>query len=169
MIRSVKTQDAESICGIYNYFIQNTVATFEELSVPVEEMESRIAEVCSGFPWIVWEDAGQVLGYAYAHQWKERSAYRYSVENSIYIKHGFEGKGLGQKLLSSLLGELRKMELRTIVAGITLPNDRSMGLHEKFGFKKVAQFPEIGYKMDQWLDVGYWTLNLKNEFSKEEL
>jgi phosphinothricin acetyltransferase len=91
------------------------------------------------------------------------------VENSVYLKHGLEGKGLGQKLLASLLEELRKIEIHTIVTGITLPNDRSVGLHEKFGFKKVAQFPEIGYKMGLWLDVGYWTLNLKNEFSKEKV
>jgi phosphinothricin acetyltransferase len=82
------------------------------------------------------------------------------VEDSIYLKNGCEGRGIGKQLLSRLLEEIKKTDLHAVVAVITVPNDRSIGLHEKFGFVKIAQFPEIGYKMDTWLDVGYWELLL---------
>jgi phosphinothricin acetyltransferase len=156
MIRPVRDADAAAICDIYNYYVENTVITFDEAPVTAQTMECQIREITASFPWFVWEEAGEVLGYAYLHQWKERRAYRFSAEDSIYIKQGFWGQGMGNRLLDRLLEEAKTIGLHTVVAGITIPNDKSIGLHRKFGFKKIALFPEIGYKQGKWLDVGYW-------------
>ncbi|MDR1905138.1 MAG: GNAT family N-acetyltransferase [Treponema sp.] len=162
MVRSVKREDAASICTIYNYYIENTAVSFEGVLISVNEMENRIKEISASYPWLVWEDEeGYVSGYAYVNKWRERSAYRFSAEVSIYLKYGTEGQGVGSILLSRLLEEVRKTELHALVAGITLPNERSVALHEKFGFTKIAQFNEIGFKLNTWLDVGYWELILK--------
>jgi phosphinothricin acetyltransferase len=161
MIRPVTIQDAIAICGIYNYYVKNTIVSFEETPVSIKEMQARIQETSAAFPWLVWEDEGDILGYAYAHAWQKRSAYRYSAEDSIYIKEGFERKGLGQKLFTAFLEAIRKTNLHVLVAGITIPNEPSVALHEKFGFKKTALFTEAGYKQERWLDVGYWELILK--------
>jgi phosphinothricin acetyltransferase len=160
MIRPVKPGDAAAICGIYNYYVKNTAVTFEEKPVSIHEMEGRIRETAAAFPWFVWETEGDLAGYAYAHPWRERSAYRFSAEDSIYLKNGFQGRGIGKQLLAGLLEAMKKTRAHAIVAGITLPNDRSVGLHEKFGFTGIGRFPEIGYKLDTWLDVGYWVLLL---------
>ncbi|GHV27165.1 N-acetyltransferase [Spirochaetia bacterium] len=156
MIRPVNTADALAISGIYNYYIANTVVSFEEERVSAAEMENRIRNVTAKFPWFVWEDEGTVLGYAYVNTWKERVSYRYAVEDSLYVKNGMEGKGIGGKLFVHLLETVKQTDIHAVVAGITLPNDQSIALHEKFGFKKIAQFNEIGFKMNKWLDVGYW-------------
>ncbi|MFP3089876.1 N-acetyltransferase family protein [Treponema sp. TIM-1] len=162
MIRPVRSADAAAICDIYNYYVEHTVITFDETPIGVEAMEDRIREIAVRFPWFVWEEGGVIFGYAYLHQWKERRAYRFSTEDSIYIKQGFQGKGMGKQLLIRLLEEIKNAGIHTVVAGITIPNEKSIGLHEKFGFKKIAQFPEIGYKLGKWLDVGYWELILPN-------
>jgi phosphinothricin acetyltransferase len=160
MIRPVRCADAVAICDIYNYYVENTVITFDESPVSAETMADHIGEITVRFPWFVWEEGGEVLGYAYIHQWKERRAYRFSTEDSIYLKQGFQGQGAGKKLLTRLLEEVKNTDIHAVVAGITVPNEKSIGLHEKSGFKKIAQFPEIGYKLGKWLDVGYWELIL---------
>jgi phosphinothricin acetyltransferase len=160
MIRPVTIDDAKAISAIYNYYVKNTAITFEEIPVSIGEMEGRIRAVLSKYPWIVWEEEGEILGYAYVNRWKERVSYRYSAEDSIYIKNGAEGRGIGKKLLAPLLEGARTAGVHTVVAGITLPNERSVALHEGFGFTKIAEFSEIGYKMDRWLNVGYWQLIL---------
>jgi phosphinothricin acetyltransferase len=161
MIRPVSPADAAAICDIYNYYIGNTVITFEEIPVKTAAMEERICTISAKYPYIVWEEAaGEINGYAYVNTWKERSAYTFSAEVSIYIREGFQGRGMGRKLMERLLEEVRKTDIHTLVGGITLPNEGSIALHEKFGFKKTAYFGEIGYKFNRWLDVGYWQLIL---------
>jgi phosphinothricin acetyltransferase len=161
MIRAVTIADAQAICGIYNPYIKHTVISFEENPITMQAMERRIRAISSVYPWLVCEEAGEVIGYAYVNQWKDRTAYGSSVEDSIYLKHGYEGKGIGACLLSRLLEAVEKTAIHAVVAGITLPNERSIALHEKFGFTRVAQFKEIGFKLHQWLDVGYWELLLR--------
>jgi phosphinothricin acetyltransferase len=163
MIRPVKIDDAAAIHDIYNYYIINTVISFEEEPLSGGEMAERIREISLKYPWFVWEDPEGLIGYAYVNKWKERIAYRRAAELSIYLKKGYEGKGIGGRLFSHLLEAVKKTDIHALVSGITLPNERSVALHEKFGFKKIAQFNEIGFKMDKWLDVGYWELILKNE------
>jgi phosphinothricin acetyltransferase len=158
MIRSVSKNDARQIADIYNYYIENSTATFEESKIDASDMFNRIQKIIPELPWIVFEDEQQILGYAYATPWKERSAYRYSYEISVYVKNDTQGKGIGTKLYSDLISQLKKLGTHAIIGGITLPNDPSIKLHEKMGFKKVAEFQEVGFKFGQWLNVGYWQL-----------
>jgi phosphinothricin acetyltransferase len=160
VLRPVNTGDARAIRDLYNYYILNTAVTFEEEAVSPGEMEERIRTVSSRYPWLVWEEDGELTGYAYAREYHERSAYRFTAEDSIYIKSGFEGRGIGKALLAALLEKLRTMDLHALMGIITIPNERSVALHEKFGFKKMGLFSEVGNKFGQWRDVGYWELFL---------
>jgi len=101
-----------------------------------------------------------VAGYAYATKWRVRPAYRHSVESSIYLDQSCAGRGLGQLLYAALLDELRRRELHLVIGGIAQPNEASVRLHEKLGFRKVAMFSEVGMKFGRWVDVGYWELHL---------
>ncbi|CUN53721.1 GNAT family N-acetyltransferase [Clostridium paraputrificum] len=156
MIREVKLSDAKAIVDIYNYYILNTNITFEEKQLTVDDMEERIIEKTVKHPWIVYEMNGQVIGYAYLSGWHSRSAYRYSNEASIYLDRNEKGHGIGKKLFANLLEVSKDYGVHTIVSGITIPNAESISLHEKFGFKKIAEFKEIGFKNNKWLNVGYW-------------
>lgn len=161
MIRKVLLSDAGSICDIYNYYIRNTIISFEEEEVSIAEMEKRITEVTKNHPWIVYEMEGKVAGYAYATNWQTRSAYRYSAISTVYLHHHSTGKGIGSLLYSQLFKLLEQTEVRVLIGGISLPNEGSVALHEKSGFEKVAHFKEVGYKLGKWVDVGYWEKKLK--------
>ena len=156
MIRSATPSDALSICGIYNHYVEKTWVTFETEAVTVAEMTERIASALTVLPWLVWEEKGEVIGYAYASKWKGRAAYRYSVESTIYLRHDAGRRGIGSQLYAALIGELQKLGIHCVIGGIALPNAASQRLHEKFGFKKVAHFEQVGWKFDRWIDVGYW-------------
>jgi L-amino acid N-acyltransferase YncA len=159
-IRRATAQDAEQICSIYNHYVLNTTISFEGQPVAPEDMKKRIAEVIADFPWLVWDEMGKLQGFCYGGKWKGRDAYRYSVESSIYMHPNFTGKGLGRQLYDALLRELRQQELHVVIAGIALPNEHSVALHEKMGFRKVAHFEQVGRKFNRWIDVGYWQLYL---------
>ena len=161
MIRSVNLSDAAAIRDIYNYYIENTAVSFEEKPVGIGEMEERIRTISAKYPYLVLEEAGEVIGFAYANAWKDRSAYKYSAELSLYLRTDCQGRGMGRILFEKLLEELRTADIHSAVSGIVLPNDRSVALHEKLGFKKIAHFEEIGFKFNKWHDVGYWELILK--------
>jgi phosphinothricin acetyltransferase len=158
MIRLASISDAAAICGIYNYYVLNTCITFEEEAVPELKMASRITETTAHRPWYVWEEFGEVVGYAYASKWKDRSAYRYSAETTVYIRQNMTGRGIGRKLYEPLIADLRKAGIHSIMGGIALPNSASQKLHEALGFKKVAHFEQVGWKFQKWIDVGYWEL-----------
>ena len=161
MLRAATTADATTIAEIYNHYVVNTIITFEEEAVPATEMAARISEVLGlNLPWFVWEENGRVLGYAYAGKWKSRCAYRYSVESSIYLAKDATGRGLGTKLYVALIDALRTKGIHSIIGGIALPNPASIGISEKLGFQKIGQFKEVGWKFEQWIDVGYWELIL---------
>ena len=159
-IREVTAGDVDAICGIYNPHIRDTIITFEEVEVPVREMAERIAGVTSIFPWLVAARADTVVGYAYASKWHGRTAYRHSVETTIYVEGAARGRGLGTELYSALLDRLRAMSLRTALGLIALPNAASVALHEKYGFKKVGHLEAVGFKFGRWIDVGYWQIAL---------
>jgi L-amino acid N-acyltransferase YncA len=160
MIRQVKDSDAEAMCCIYNKYITGTRITFEETPLLAGEMVSRIKNITQNYPWLVYEDNGKIIGYTYASRWKERSAYRYSVETGIYIDSDYLGKGIGSLLKGELLKALKEKSIHSVICGIALPNQASIALCEKYGFKKIAHFKEVGYKLDEWVDVGYWELIL---------
>jgi phosphinothricin acetyltransferase len=160
-IRPATVEDADAIARIYNHFIRETVVTFEEEEIPSTEIVRRMREVEGAtLPWLVAVEAGEVLGYAYAGRWKERRSYRFSVEVTVYLAPGKVGHGTGSRLYEHLLPALGKAGTHVAVGGITLPNAASVGLHEKFGFGKVAHFREVGFKFGRWLDVGYWQRTL---------
>lgn len=160
-IRPATAADAARICAIYNPYIANTTISFEEEAVSDTDMARRIDDVReAGLPWLVLTLDGRVCGYAYATKWRARYAYRYAVETSVYLDPDAHGQGWGSTLYVRLLDEVRVRGLHTVIAGIAQPNARSVALHERLGFRKVAHFSEVGFKFGQWLDVGYWQMNL---------
>jgi len=160
-VRSAAAGDAEQIARIYNYYVRNSVITFEEEAVAAETMAVRIAEVQgASLPWLVAEVEQGVVGYAYASKWKVRSAYRHSVETTIYVENGCEGRGIGSRLYSELLSILRAAGKHVAIGGAALPNDASVALHEKLGFEHVATFRQVGFKHGRWVDVAYWQIVL---------
>jgi len=161
MIRPVKRQDAQTLADIYNHYVKNTVITFEEDCINNNEMIKRIEKITNlDLPWLVIEENDVLLGYAYATPWKARSAYRFSVEATVYLTPKEQGKGLGTELYQALISELKQKSIHSVLGGITLPNPASVALHEKLGMTKVAHFHQVGRKFDQWLDTGYWQLTL---------
>ena len=160
MIRPVQSTDAAAICDIYNSYIRDTIITFEEEPVDRQAMGHRIDAILPDLPWLVWEEQQQILGYAYAARWRERAAYRHSVESTIYLQPQVMGRGIGTRLYGDLLNELRRRGLHAVIGCISLPNAASVALHDKLGFTKIGQFPEVGRKFGRWVDVGYWQLLL---------
>lgn len=163
-IREAAASDAGSIAAIYNHFVRTSVVTFEEDEVPHEQMASRIEAVRStGLPWYVATDDQTVIGYAYATPWKARSAYRFSVEVTVYVAPEHCRKGIGSALYRQLMPTLQHRKIHSALAGIALPNAGSVALHERFGFSKVAHLAQVGFKMNRWIDVGYWQLILEGD------
>jgi phosphinothricin acetyltransferase len=160
MIRPANPSDAAAICRIYNPFVTESTVTFEENAVTDEEMQKRIADVSTALPWLVLEEAGVVVAYAYATRWRVRSAYRFSVESTVYVDSGSHRRGFGRRLYLELIRQLRALGLHRVLGGIALPNPCSVGLHESLGFRKIAHFDEVGFKFGRWIDVGYWELSL---------
>lgn len=161
MIRPATLDDCEAIAGIYDYYVRETVVTFEETSVSGSETANRMEKVQGfGLPYLVLEQDEQVRGYAYAGRWHERSAYRFSAETTIYLDPHQVGRGLGTALYATLLEQLRERRLHTAIGSIALPNPGSIALHEKLGFRQVAHHIEVGFKHDRWIDVGHWQLLL---------
>lgn len=161
VIRSATPEDADRICAIYNHYIAHTVITFEEEPLTKQQMAARIEELlATPLPWLVIEQEANVCGYAYAGKWRTRSAYRFSVETSIYLAPHMVQRGLGRSLYEALLQELPALGIHAVIGGIALPNDASVTLHEKLGFKKVAHLEEVGFKLGRWVDVGYWQKTL---------
>lgn len=162
MIRDATIDDAGAICTIYNYYIENTVISFEEEPLVVEDMQKRMETVFSNkLPWLVYLDKHEITGYAYATRWHSRASYKYSVESSVYLKHDVIGNGIGSSLYAELIDRLQALNYHAVIGGIALPNAASVALHEKFGFEQVAHYRETGFKYGKWIDVGYWELILK--------
>jgi L-amino acid N-acyltransferase YncA len=162
MIRAATESDAQAIADIYNYYIANTVVTFEEQAISKNDILERMEKITgASLPWLVAEDGGVVIGYAYAGKWNVRSAYRHTVESTVYLSNSSVAKGWGTRLYQALFDTLRHKSIHVVIGGITLPNPASVALHEKFGMKQVAHFPEVGFKFGKWLDVGYWQTELK--------
>lgn len=156
-VRAATHLDAGTIAQIYNYYVGNTVITFEEDAVPADEMSRRITEVqARGLPWLVAERDGEIVGYSHAAPWKARAAYRQSVETTIYLRHGMEGRGIGRTLYSALLPILKERGIHAVIGGAALPNPASVALHAALGFERVATFREVGFKFGRRIDVAYW-------------
>lgn len=158
-IRKATLEDAKEICRIYNYYIENTAITFETVAVSQNDMQQRIKNFLDeSFPYYVAEINGKIAGYCYLHNWNNRCTYSSTKEVTIYLDKDLQGKGIGTILYQHLFKEIYKEDIHALIAGICIPNESSIRLHEKFGFKHVSHMKEIGWKFDQWRDVGHWQL-----------
>jgi phosphinothricin acetyltransferase len=159
-IRVASPDDAEAIAAIYAPHVTRGVASFEESAPDAGEMRARMAKVAGDYPWLVADEDGAVLGYAYACQFRERPAYRWAVETTVYVADGAQRRGVGQLLYRALIEALRKQGFTQAIAAISLPNDASIKLHELVGFKRAGVYREVGWKQGRWVDVGLWQLQL---------
>jgi L-amino acid N-acyltransferase YncA len=160
VLRNATATDAPHICAIYNHYVEHTPITFEEEPVAAEAMARRVDAVQCQFPWLVAVEGTEILGYAYASKWRERTAYRYSAETTIYLRPEVTGKGFGSILYQELMTQLRQRRMHALFGGIALPNASSVALHEKLGFRQSGHLREVGRKFGHWIDVGYWQLLL---------
>jgi L-amino acid N-acyltransferase YncA len=154
------TRDAAACAEIYAPSVESTPISFEFVAPDAAEFADRIARFSATHGFLVAEEGGEVVGYAYACRWKERPAYDWSVETSVYVGAAQQGKGVGRALLAALIDRLRGQGYRIAVAGITLPNPASIALHERLGYEPIGVLRDIGWKLDDWRDVGYWQLRL---------
>lgn len=161
IIRPAREGDAEAIAGIYAPAVSGNATSFETDPPGPAEMARRVRETMARFPWLVCEDRGRVLGYAYASRHRDRAAYQWSVEVSVYIHPEARRTGVGRALYTSLFEVLKLQGFHNAYAGITLPNPASVGLHEAMGFTPVGTYRAIGFKMGAWHDVGWWEKTLK--------
>ncbi len=166
MIRLATAADAEGILEIYAPYVRDTSFTFETEVPSVESFQERIQNTLKGWPWLVCELDGKVAGYAYATRHRERTAYQWSVESSIYIHDDYQRHGIGKALYQPLLEILKLQGIRNVYAVINLPNDKSVKFHEALGFKYFTTYEQVGYKLGKWKNVGWWR-HILNEFSDE--
>jgi L-amino acid N-acyltransferase YncA len=161
-VRPVELTDAEPITEIYGYYVKNTAITFEEDVPSPEAIRNRIQEITRRYPWFVHESNQTVDGFAYAATYKERESYRYTVELSLYVDRASVGQGIGTELFDHLISACKKTDAAVLIAGVALPNEQSLRLLDRYGFKRVGLFEKVGYKLDKWIDVGYWQLEIKD-------
>jgi L-amino acid N-acyltransferase YncA len=162
MIRIARADDAAQIADIYRPYVEKTAITFEEEPPSVEHMAAKIAKVGSLFPFIVWEEGGEVLGYAYATRYRERAAYRWSLEDSVYLREDSVGRGLGKLLLTALVELLRELGYVKIYAVIAPPNSASVALHEALGFSPLGRFSDTAFKLGRWQAIDWMELTLRD-------
>jgi L-amino acid N-acyltransferase YncA len=154
-IRDATEHDAAACAAIYAPYVTDTAITFEYEPPTEAEMARRIAAAQRAHAWLVLEDGGRVVGYACAGPYKERAAYRWSCEVSVYLEMGRRRSGSGRALYEALFARLAERGFRTLVAGMTLPNDASEGLHRALGFEPIGISRRIGWKHGQWRDVAW--------------
>ena len=155
-IRPVTLADALAIAAIYAHYVDETVVTFEEEAPDAAEMVRRIETTTAGYPWLVAETDGAIVGYAYGRPYHTRAAYRWTCETGIYLAHESRARGTGRVLYTALLAALAERGFITAIAAITVPNDESTRFHERLGFLPVGRFAGVGFKQGGWHDVGYW-------------
>lgn len=165
-IRVATPADASGILAIYAPYIENTSFTFETEVPSVAAFAERIDHYLQNWPWLVFEVDGRIAGYAYASGYRERVAYQWSVECSVYVHDDHLRAGVAGALYAALFEILKKQGFRNVYAVINLPNQRSVAFHESCGFRYFATYEQVGYKLGQWKNVGWWRLIL-NEFGKE--
>jgi L-amino acid N-acyltransferase YncA len=161
MIRIARDEDAAAIHAIYTPSIISGVATFETELPGVDAMRKRLRARLQHYPWLVWEDAGEVLAYAYAGRFRERAAYDWIAETSIYVRHDAQRRGIARRLYGVLLDVMRLQGITQAVGVITLPGTVSVTMHEAMGFTPAGVWRQCGYKLGQWWDVGVWQKELQ--------
>lgn len=160
LIRHATNHDAEAILKIYKPFIENTAITFEYTVPSIEEFQLRITPIIEHYPYLVCEFNNEVIGYAYAHKFRERAAYDWDIETSVYVNDQFHQKGIATKLYEKLLEECILQGFHNAFAGITLPNIKSEKFHAKLGFTEIGVFKNAGFKQGAWHSVLFMERNL---------
>jgi phosphinothricin acetyltransferase len=159
LVRPAARDDALAVSAIYAPVVEHSAASFELVAPDADEIARRMCAE-PALPWLVAADGDQVVGFAYAGALRQRPAYRWSVETSVYVGPGHTNRGIGRALLTALLDQLAADGHRMAFAGIALPNPASVGLHESLGFRPVGVFPNVGYKLGEWRDIGWWSRQL---------
>ena len=160
IIRDATDSDVLAIREIYAPYVIETPISFEMEPPDEVEMLRRLNRSTDRLPWIVLEHGSEILGYAYATQFRAREAFQNTAETTVYVSKDQQRQGVGRRLMEEVLARLRSAKFHRAVAGVTLPNAGSVGLHESLGFKQVGVFTQVGYKFDQWYDVGFWEFPL---------
>lgn len=161
MIRPIRIEDAAAVAAIYNHYIEHSTATFDTEPLSDCQMLSRLEAIVGRRPgYVSLSEAGELQGYTYAHPWKEKAAYRYTLETTIYLAPRFVGQGIGRALLSHLVEGCRREGYRSLIACITQGNVASEVLHRKMGFRPVSRFVQVGTKFGRWIDVADYQLLL---------
>lgn len=161
MIRDFDLKDTQQILDIYNYYVLNTIVTFDIEPLDLKTFTEKLKQIHSDYPCIVFEEHDEILGYAYGSTWRPKPAYAKTVETTVYVKNEQHGKQIGSKLYSKLLNDLKLANYHVALGGLTLPNEASEQLHKKFNFEQVAHFKEVGIKFNTCLDVAFWQLKLR--------
>lgn len=159
-IRVATADDAAAIAAIYRCFVTDTAITFETEPVSPSDMAERIRAGGDLYPWFVAEDGEGVQGYAYASRFRPRHAYRFAVETTVYLHPNAVRRGIGSALYERVLATARAQGFTQAIAAITLPNEPSVALHEKHGYRQVGTYHQVGYKLGSWYDVGLWQCQL---------
>jgi len=161
IIRPALEGDASAMLAIYRPYVENTVISFEQEVPSLEEYTARVRKYFTGWAGVVAESEGRLLGYAYGSSHRERAAYKWSVETTVYVAAGEQRRGIGRTLYSALLPMLKDAGYCNAYAGVALPNSASVGLHQAVGFRPFGTFPRVGYKFGQWRDVAWFHLALR--------
>lgn len=161
MIRVALVSDAESMLEIYAPIVRETPVSFELVPPSLEDYRLRVASVLETMPWVVCEEKGEILGYAYASRFRPRPAYQWTAEATVYVHPRRQRRAVGRALYTALFDGLRLLGYPSVIAVIALPNPASVALHETLGFVPVGVFQKVGYKLGRWHDVGFWQLTLQ--------
>lgn len=153
MIRFAAAKDAAELLEIYAPYVTGTTVSFEYEVPAVEEFRRRVEETSARYPYLVWEEDGALLGYAYAHPYAARPAYQWSAELTVYLRQGVSRRGLGSRLYGALMELLRLQGVRNVYGCVTAENTASVAFHHALGFREAGRFSQVGYKLDRWLDV----------------
>ena len=153
--------DAATVAAIYRPYVEGSAISFEVDPPDEAEMARRIGKALETHPWLVCEDAGRLLGSAYASEHRSRAAYRWAADVAVYVHEDGHRRGVGRTLYGVLFNLLRVQGIVNVYAGITLPNPKSVGLHEALGFRPVGVYERVGFKLGAWHDVGWWQLALQ--------
>ena len=161
-IRIARADDAPAMAAIYAPIVRQTHISFETEPPDGAEMARRLQATLATHPWLAAQSGGAVIGYAYARAHRARAAYRWSVDVTIYLGEAARRRGVGRALYLALFELLRRQGFRSAFAGVALPNDASVGLHEALGFEPVGVYRDVGFKLGAWRDVGWWRLGLSD-------
>lgn len=169
VIRTATPDDTGAIAAIYEPYVRETAITFETCPPDAREFARRIAETSKRFPYFVCQSDGGICGYAYAHEYRERAAYRFDAELSVYVRSDKKGLGIGRALYTKLIDTLARQGFVNLYACIAVPNEPSVGFHSSFGFIRIGLFEKTGYKFGRWHDCVWMVKRISDTDAPHEI